>query len=49
MVTAHRYTGPEALDGKIVAELAPEQEVVDRAIGLAAGLVGKPRHGLGAI
>lgn len=49
MVTAHRYTGPEALAGGIVAELAPEEEVVDRAVGLAAALVGKPRHGIGAI
>jgi enoyl-CoA hydratase/carnithine racemase len=49
MVTAHRYPGPEALDGGIVAELAPAEELVDRAAGLAAALVGKPRHGLAEI
>jgi enoyl-CoA hydratase/carnithine racemase len=49
MVTAHRYTGPEALASGIVAELASEEEVLDRAVSLAAGLLGKPRPGLGAI
>jgi enoyl-CoA hydratase/carnithine racemase len=49
MATAHRYTGAEALAAGIVAELAPEDEVVERAAVLAAGLSGKPRHGLGAI
>jgi enoyl-CoA hydratase/carnithine racemase len=49
MVTAHRYTGPEALESGIIAELATEEEVVDRAVSLAAALAGKPRQGLGAI
>lgn len=49
MATAHRYTGAEGLAAGIVAELAPEGEVVERAAALAAGLSGKPRHGLGAI
>lgn len=49
MVTAHRYTGPEALDAGIVTELAPEDQVLSRAIDLAAGLAGKPREGVGAI
>jgi len=49
MVTGHRYTGAEALAGGIVAELAPEEEVLDRAVALATGLAGKSRHGVGAI
>jgi enoyl-CoA hydratase/carnithine racemase len=49
MVTGHRFTGAEALAAGIVAELAAEDEVLDRAVALAAGLAGKPRHGLGAI
>lgn len=49
MVTAHRYTGPEALDAGIVTELAPEDRVLSRAIELAGGLAGKPRHGVGEI
>lgn len=49
MVTAHRYTGFEALACGIVSELASQDEVLDRAVSLAAALVGKPRHGIGAI
>lgn len=49
MVTAHRYTATEALAAGIVAEAAPEDEVVDRAAALAAGLSGKPRHSYAAI
>lgn len=49
MVTGHRFTGSEALAAGIVTELAPEQEVLDRATALAEGLAGKPRHGIGAI
>jgi enoyl-CoA hydratase/carnithine racemase len=49
MVTAHRYTGPEALASGIVAELASEEQVLDRAVALAAALTDKPRAGLGAI
>ncbi len=49
MVTAHRYTATEALAAGIVAEAAPEDEVVDRAAALAAGLCGKPRHSYAAI
>lgn len=49
MVTAHRYTGSEALDAGIVTELAPEDQVLSRAIDLAAGLAGKQREGVGAI
>lgn len=49
MVTGHRFTGTEALAGGIVAETAPEEEVLDRAVALAAGLAGKPRPGIAAI
>lgn len=49
MVTGHRFTGSEALAAGIAAELAPEEELLDRAVALAAGLAGKPRHGLAAI
>jgi enoyl-CoA hydratase/carnithine racemase len=49
MVTGHRWTGPEALAAGIVAELASEQQVLERSVALATELAGKPRHGLGAI
>jgi enoyl-CoA hydratase/carnithine racemase len=49
MVTAHRYPGSEARERGIVGELAPEGEVLDRAVELAASLVGKPRRGIGEI
>lgn len=49
MLTGHRYTAQEALDAKIVAEIASEDAVLDRAVELAAGLAGKPRAGIGAI
>jgi Delta3-Delta2-enoyl-CoA isomerase len=49
MVTAHRFTAAEALAGGVVTEVAPEDEVVERAVALAAGLSGKPRHSYGAI
>jgi len=49
MVTAHRFTGPEALAAGIVTDLVPEQDLLDRAVTLATGLAGKPRHGIGAI
>jgi enoyl-CoA hydratase/carnithine racemase len=49
MVTAQRYTGPEALASGIVTELASEEDVLDRAVALAAALTSKPRPGLGAI
>jgi enoyl-CoA hydratase/carnithine racemase len=43
LVTGHRFTGPEALAAGIVAELAPEGEVLDRAVAHAAPLAGKAR------
>lgn len=49
MVTGHRFTGAESLAAGIVTELAPEEEVLDRAVALAESLAGKPRHGIGAI
>lgn len=49
MVTAHRFTGPEALAAGIVTDLAPEEDLLDRAATLATDLAGKPRHGVGAI
>jgi Delta3-Delta2-enoyl-CoA isomerase len=49
MVTGHRFTAAEALAAGIVTEQAPEEEVLDRAVALAASLVGKPRPGIGAI
>jgi enoyl-CoA hydratase/carnithine racemase len=49
MVTGHRFTGTEALAAGIAAELAAEDEVPARATALAAGLAGKPRHGIVAI
>jgi enoyl-CoA hydratase/carnithine racemase len=49
MVLAHRYTGPEALAAGIVAELAPEEQVLERAVARAEGLAGKPRHAVAAI
>jgi enoyl-CoA hydratase/carnithine racemase len=49
MVTAHRFTGEDALAAGIVAELAPEDEVLDRAVAHAEALAGKPRDSLGEI
>jgi Delta3-Delta2-enoyl-CoA isomerase len=49
MVTAHRFTAAECLAGGVVTEVAPEAEVVDRAVALADGLSGKARHSYGAI
>ena len=46
MVTGRRYGGPDALAAGIVAEVAPEDAVLERAVGRAAELAGKPRHGL---
>lgn len=49
MVTGHRFTGTEALAAGIATELAGEDEVLERAVALAAELAGKPRHGIAAI
>jgi len=49
MVTARRYGGPDALAAGIVSELAPDDQVLDRAVGRAEALAGKPRESLAAI
>lgn len=49
MVTARRYGAPEAVAAGIVAEAAPEDEVLDRAIARAAEHAGKPRQARSAI
>ncbi len=43
LVTGHRFTAPEALAAGIVAEVAPEAELLDRAVAWAAALAGKDR------
>jgi enoyl-CoA hydratase/carnithine racemase len=42
-LTGRRYSGPEALAAGIVTEVAPEAEVLNRAIAVAASLAGKNR------
>lgn len=49
MVTARRYGGPDARAAGIVAEAAPEGEVLARAVARAEALAGKPRAALAAI
>jgi enoyl-CoA hydratase/carnithine racemase len=49
MATGHRFDAREALAAGIVAEVAPEDEVLDRAVERAAALAGKPREALAAI
>ena len=49
MATARRYTGTDALAAGIVADVAPEDEVLGRAVERAAALAGKPRQGLAGI
>jgi enoyl-CoA hydratase/carnithine racemase len=43
LVTGHRFTGPEALAAGIAAEVAPEGEVLERAVSWAAALAEKDR------
>ena len=43
MLTARRFTGPEALAAGIVQEAAPESEVVARAVEVAAAMAAKDR------
>ena len=47
LVTGHRFTGPEALASGIVAEVAPEGEVLERAVAWAAPLTTKDRTVIG--
>jgi enoyl-CoA hydratase/carnithine racemase len=49
MVTGHRYGGSEALAAGIVSEVAPEGEVLERAVSRAQALAGKPRQAMAAI
>lgn len=43
-LTGRRFTGPDALAGGIVAELASEDTLFDRAVEVAAAHAGKDRH-----
>ena len=47
-LTGRRYAGPDALAAGIVDAVAAEEEVVDRAVAWAAGLVDKNRHVIAA-
>lgn len=49
MVTARRYGGPDALAAGIVSELAPDDQVLERAVSRAEALAGKPREAMAAI
>jgi enoyl-CoA hydratase/carnithine racemase len=49
LLTGRRYNAHEALDRQLVSEIAPEAEVLPRAIEMARGLAGKHRATLGAI
>jgi enoyl-CoA hydratase/carnithine racemase len=49
MAFARRFTGPEALAAAIVDVVAPEDEVIARAVTLAGALAGKDRGTLAAI
>jgi enoyl-CoA hydratase/carnithine racemase len=42
-LTGRRYSGPEARAVGIVTDVAPEAEVLERAVALAASLAGKNR------
>jgi enoyl-CoA hydratase/carnithine racemase len=43
-LSGQRYSGPEALAAGIVDEVAAEDDVLDRAVALAAELAGKNRE-----
>ncbi len=47
-LTGRRYTGPESVAAGIADAVAPEDEVVDRAVALAAGLADKNRDVIAA-
>jgi enoyl-CoA hydratase/carnithine racemase len=49
MLTGRRYGGPDALAAGIVAEVAPEGAVVERAVVRAQALAGKSRSAVSAI
>lgn len=47
-LTGRRYTGPEAHAVGIVTDVAPEAEVLERAVAVAASLAGKNRSVIAA-
>lgn len=47
-LTGRRYGAADALAGGIVHDIAPEAEVLDRAVAYAAGLAGKNRQVIAA-
>jgi enoyl-CoA hydratase/carnithine racemase len=47
LVTGHRFTGPEAVAAGIAAEIAPADELLDRAIAYAEPLALKSRAVIG--
>lgn len=49
MTTGHRFTGDEALAARIVAELHPPDDLLDRALEVASALRGKDTVALGQI
>lgn len=48
LMTARRYSGPEALAAGLITDVAPESEVLERAVTLAAELAGKNRQVIAA-
>jgi len=49
LVTGRRYTAPQALERRIVDQIASESELLPRAVELAQGLASKHRATFGAI
>jgi enoyl-CoA hydratase/carnithine racemase len=49
IVTGRRYSSHEALSRQMVQEVAPEHEVLSRAIEIARGLAAKDRETVGAL
>jgi enoyl-CoA hydratase/carnithine racemase len=49
LMTGRRYPAPEALDRSIVTSIAPETDVLPRAVELAASLAAKHRPTVGAL
>jgi enoyl-CoA hydratase/carnithine racemase len=49
LLTGRRYSAPEALAGGLVHEIAPENEVLERALALAGSLADKDSATVGAL
>ncbi len=49
LVTGRRYSSHEALSRQMVQEVAPEHEVLSRAVEIARGLAAKDRETVGAL